>query len=75
MIFIKSINLTHSLKTSYQIQKILIPFFIIFILEIFPLKTTGSFFTTLTGNFLFIILAFIVGLIELNKIKSNYEKK
>ena len=75
MIFIKSINLTHFSKTSHQIQKIFIPMFSIFILEIFPLKTTGSFFTTLTGSFLFIILAFIVGLIELNKIKSNYEKE
>ena len=46
-----------------------------FVIEIFPLKTTGSFFTSQTGNFLFIILAFVVGLMELNKSRSSYEKK
>ena len=75
MILTKSFSFLRFSNSTPQIRKIFIPFFIIFILEIFPLKTTGSFFTTLTGNFLFIILAFIVGLIELNKIKSNYEKK
>ena len=56
-------------------QKIFIPFFVIFVIEIFPLKTTGSFFTSITGNFLFIILAFIVGLTELKKIRNENEKK
>jgi hypothetical protein len=44
------------------------PFFIVFVLEIFPLKTTGSFFTTTNATFLFIILSFVVGLINKNKI-------
>ena len=57
-----------------KIRKIFIPFFIIFVLEIFPLKTTGSFLQLLM-EILFIILAFIVGLIEFNKIKNNYEKE
>ena len=53
----------------------LIPFYILFLAEIFPFKTTGGFFTTITGNYLFIILAIIVGLIELDNIKSSYEEK
>lgn len=48
--------------------KILMPFFIVFVLEVFPLKTTGSFFTTANATFLFIILSFVVGLINKDKI-------
>ena len=50
-------------------KKILIPFFIVFLAEIFPLKTTGSFFTSANSTFLFIIISFIVGLIQTKKIK------
>ena len=49
-------------RNNYHDMKLLIPFFIIFLTEIFPLKTTGSFFTTSNATFLFIILSFIVGL-------------
>ncbi len=75
IILIKSLTFTRFSKIVPEIQNIFVPFFIIFVLEIFPLKTTGSFFTSLTGNFLFIILAFVVGLMELNKTRINYEKK
>lgn len=54
----------HGQKMNFDQKKILIPFFIIFLTEIFPLKTTGSFFTTTNSTFLFIILAFVVGLID-----------
>ena len=75
IILINSITFTLYSKVVPKIKNIFVPFFIIFVSEIFPLKTTGSFFTSQTGNFLFIILAFVVGLIELNKSRSNYEKK
>ena len=75
IILIKSITFTLFSNILPKIQNIFVPFFIIFVLEIFPLKTTGSFFTSLTGNFLFIILAFVVGLMELNKTRINYEEK
>ena len=75
IIFIKSISFTLYSNVVPEIKNIFVPFFIIFVSEIFPLKTTGSFFTSQTGNFLFIILAFVVGLIELNKTRSSYEKK
>ncbi len=55
------------------INRILMPFFLVFIAEIFPLKTTGSFFTSANSTFLFIIIAFIVGLLQLEK-KIGYEK-
>ena len=56
-------------KNSFDEKKILIPFFILFLVEIFPFRTTGSFFTTTTATFLFILLPFIVGLTDLKKVK------
>ena len=70
-IIIKSLRIILSSKNIDQI-KILIPFFIVFIAEIFPLKTTGSFFTSANSTFLFIIIAFIIGIIQLKE-KPNYE--
>ena len=75
IILFKSITFTLNSSVVPEIKNIFVPFFIIFVSEIFPLKTTGSFFTSQTGNFLFIILAFVVGLMELSKTRSNYEKK
>ena len=48
--------------------KLLIPFFIVFFVDIFPFKTTGSFFSTASATFLFLILSFVVGLIEEKKL-------
>ena len=48
--------------------KLLIPFFILFFVDIFPFKTTGSFFSTASATFLFLILSFVVGLIEVKKL-------
>ena len=56
------------INKSVNDNQLLIPFFIIFLTEIFPLKTTGSFFTTTNATFIFILISFIVGLIEKEKI-------
>ena len=50
-------------------KKNLLPFFLVFVAEIIPLKTSGSFFTSANSIFLIIIFAFIVGLMEH---KRNY---
>ena len=74
LFFIISIKVLQKIHLSEMItddKKKLIPFFIIFFAEIFPLKTTGSFFTTGNATFLFIILAFFVGLIELKSSKND----
>ena len=60
----KGFRYFRNLDKSNHEMKILVPFFIIFVLEIFPFKTTGSFFTTTNATFLFIILSFVVGLME-----------
>lgn len=72
-ILIKCTNILQSSKIGFVEKKILVAFLIVFALEIFPLKTTGSFFTTANTTFLFIILSFVVGLI--NKKNFNYKEK
>ena len=57
-----------SKNSSLLENRILIPFLILFVAEIFPFKTSGSFVTTSNSTFLFIILSFVVGL-------SNYKHK
>ena len=51
-------------------KRILLPFFILLLIEIFPFKTTGSFFTTTNSTYIFIILAFVIGLVELKQTKK-----
>jgi len=46
-----------------------LPFVIIFMIEVFPLKTSGSFFTTGIASYFFLILAITISLN--NRSKSN----
>ena len=50
------------IKSSLSANNIIVPFIFLFIAEIFPLKSTGSFFTTGNTTYLFLILAAIIGL-------------
>tara|TARA_X000000950_G_scaffold106302_1_gene133886 strand:+ start:54 stop:1343 length:1290 start_codon:yes stop_codon:yes gene_type:complete len=52
-------NITH--------RKTLLPFFLVFLAEIFPFKTSGSFFTSVNSIVLFFVISFIVGLFELKR--------
>ena len=52
-------------------NKIVIPFLFLFIAEIFPLKSTGSFFTTGNSTYLFLILGILLGLMNKNKSFEN----
>lgn len=45
-------------------QNLIIPFTLIFFIEIFPIKTSGSFFTTGNASYIFFIIAVMVGLIN-----------
>ena len=56
--------------TMYFEKNLITPFILIMFVEIFPIKTTGSFFTTGNSTFIFIIIGIIIGLYE----KSNYNK-
>ncbi len=48
----------------------IIPFFLIFLTELFPIRSSGSFFTTNNAAYIFIILALLISLIEKNEIKK-----
>ena len=54
----------HFLNSQMNLDQKIIPIFFIFILEFFPLKSTGSFFSTGNSAFIFIVLALLVSLIQ-----------
>lgn len=61
---------SHSkLRENYLIT----PFLFLFFIEIFPIRSTGSFFTTGNTSYLFLILAILVGLIR--KGENSIENK
>lgn len=71
LIFFKGLKVA-LFKLNTNEKNYLLPFLIIFFVELFPLKTTGSLFTTTNSTFIFILIPFIVGLIE--KKKNLYGK-
>lgn len=58
-------------KTILNQNKIIVPFIFLFIVEIFPLKSTGSFFTTGNTTYLFLILGILVGLMRRDILIEN----
>ena len=50
--------------SNIHINNLIIPFIFLFIAEIFPIKSTGSFFTTGNATYLFLILPIIIGLVR-----------
>ena len=73
-VLLKSLKFLHSSNNFSLERKLLVPFFIIFVVEVFPIRTTGSFFTTGIATLLFIMIAFIVGLLNLKE-KKQYDKE
>jgi O-antigen ligase len=54
----------YSSKSQQPINNLLIPFIFLFIAEIFPIKSTGSFFTTGNTTYLFLIMSILVALVR-----------
>ena len=50
------------LKSQLNDNKIIIAFIFLFIAEIFPIKSTGSFFTTGNTTYLFLLIGILIGL-------------
>lgn len=72
-IFYLSFVKKYLLKTSFSENTVIIPFIFLFIGEIFPIKSTGSFFTTGNSTYLFLLIGIIVGLIRKdNSIENKY---
>jgi O-antigen ligase len=64
IIFIKLLNLFLKIKNNFGVNNetnAVTAFALLFFVEIFPLKTTGSFFTTGNASFVFLLIAVIVG--------------
>ena len=61
VVFISIIK-KYFLKSNFTNNHLITPFAILFLVEIFPLKPTGSFFTTGNATFIFLILSVIIAL-------------
>ena len=77
LIFIQIIYLTfikrYFVDRDSSENNLIVPFIFLFIAEIFPLKSTGSFFTTGNSTYLFLILAILIGLSQTkNSIENKY---
>lgn len=62
------------LKSPLNENNLIIPFIFLFLAEIFPVKSTGSFFTTGNTTYLILLIAILVGIIRKeNLIEKNYQ--
>ena len=66
-----SIISKYFLKPYKKGNNLIVPFMFLLFVEIFPIKSSGSFFTTGTASYIFLILAVTIGL----SIKYNYIEK
>ena len=69
IIFFESLKFLYFTKKYNKEKLVLITCFTLFIVEIFPLKTTGSFFTTFTSSYMFILIPLIVSIIDKKKLQ------
>tara|TARA_B100000902_G_C26994245_1_gene756605 strand:- start:178 stop:789 length:612 start_codon:yes stop_codon:yes gene_type:complete len=53
-------------KTLFINNNLIIPFIFLFIIEIFPIRSSGSFFTTGNAVYIFMLIGILIGLIRKN---------
>ena len=58
-------------KSFFIQNSILSPFLYIFIAEFFPLRSTGSFFTTFNATFIFLLISIIVSILVRKDLNKN----
>ncbi len=61
------INLNNVFEKNSIQRKIIVPFFMLLLVEIFPLKSSGSFFASSNSTFIFILLGVTIALINKRK--------
>ncbi len=75
LIFANTLYLTFFKKyftsSTLKDNNLIIPFIFLFIAEIFPIKSTGSFFTTGNSTYLFLIIGIMIGLARGNNLIEN----
>jgi len=64
IIIFRSFKNKYFSSTSLNNDNIITPFMFLFFIEIFPLKSTGSFFTTHNATYIFLIMAITVALLR-----------
>jgi O-antigen ligase len=57
-----SITNRHKFRDNLIYNNLITPFILILFIEMFPIKTSGSFFTTTNSTFIFLIMAIMIGL-------------
>lgn len=62
LVLYKTFYKKYFIFSNLQSNNKIIPFIFLFIVEIFPIKSTGSFFTTGNTTYLFLIMAILIGL-------------
>ena len=71
LIYIFFVSKKYFFKPKIYFDNKIIPFIFLFLVEIFPLKSTGSFFTTGNTTYLFILMGILVGLIRKENLIEN----
>lgn len=72
LILYNTLYIKYFTNSKLKDNKIIIPFIFLFFVEIFPIKSTGSFFTTGNATYLFIIIGILIGL---SRKDISFEKK
>jgi len=62
MVIYESIGKKLIERSKFEYNNIIIPFMFLFLIEVFPIRTTGSFFTTGNATYIFLIMAVTVAL-------------
>ena len=58
-------------KNSTNYNEVYFPFFILFLIEVFPIKSTGSFFTTGNTTYFFLISSILISLLRKQNVIEN----
>ena len=69
--YIKEFSSFYLSRLNLQNNNTIIPFIFLFIVEIFPIKSTGSFFTTGNTTYLFLIIGILIALVRRDNIIVN----
>ena len=68
LIFIKTFIAKYFKKSNLNHYHLITPFIFLFFAEIFPIKSTGSFFTTGNATYIFLLLSIIIPLSKVKKL-------
>jgi O-antigen ligase len=68
LIFIKTFIAKYFKKSNLNNNHLITPFIFLFFAEIFPIKSTGSFFTTGNATYIFLLLSIIIPLSKVKKL-------